>query len=180
MTKSRKELYPGWKMTYDQHSAYFWHLGKVYEAQGCRTAAEKEDMRKFVHLKAFGSVISAKAIDKMKMFDDFKAACLALTQPANLEAQLDQANMPLTRLKHGILNKFDEDFILSILCSARFKKNSLADLDGMSETELTQLRDTLCARSAGWCPVGTFNNAETAPVQASEPVKEVDGVLMPF
>jgi hypothetical protein len=136
-------------MTHAQHSAYFRLLESAYRAQGKTTAADKEEMRKLIHTRAFGSPISAKAIDHMKMFDDFKAECLAWSRPADLDAQKRQVEMPLIRLRHGILEKFDSPTILGLLCSARFKKQSLDDLNDMTEVELTQLRDTLCARTAG-------------------------------
>jgi hypothetical protein len=145
----RDKFFPGWKMTWDQHNAYFRLLEAACRAQGKRTAAEREELRQLIHSRAFGRPISAKDIDHLKMFDALKAECLALSQPANLEAQLRQAEMPLIRLRQGILEKFSEDRILGLLRSARFKRESLEDLGDMNEKDLTDLRNTLCARTAG-------------------------------
>jgi hypothetical protein len=147
--KRTGKFYPGWKMTWDQHSAYFRLLEGAYRSNGKTTAADKEEMRKLIHTRAFGSPISAKVIDHMKMFDDLKSECLAWSQPANVDAQKRQVEMPLIRLRHGILEKFDSPTILGLLCSTRFKRKSLEDLDDMNEKDLTDLRNTLCARTAG-------------------------------
>lgn len=169
--KRTGKYYPGWKMTWDQHSAYFRLLEGAYRAQGKTAAADKEDMRKLIHTRAFGSPISAKVIDHMKMFDDFKAECLAWSQPTNVAAQKRQVEMPLIRLRHGILEKFDSPTILGLLRSARFKRKSLDDLDDMNEKDLTDLRNTLCARTAGEVAVPVESDldgeeqSEDAPVE---------------
>jgi hypothetical protein len=169
--KRSGKFYPGWKMTWDQHSAYFRLLESADRANGKITAADKEEMRKLIHIRAFGIPISAKVIDHMKMFDDFKAECLAWSQPANVDAQKYQVDMPLIRLRHGILEKFDSPTILGLLHSARFKRDSLDDLNDMNEKDLTDLRNTLCARTAGEVAVPVESDlageeqAEDAPVE---------------
>ena len=143
----RSSRFPGWKMSWDQHNAYFWHLSNVYAALGLTTKEAREDMRQTIHFRAFGRPVSAKEIDHLTMFDAFKAECLALLQPDNMQAQLRIAQMPLIRLRHGILEKFSPDRIEGLLRSARFKVQSLDDLK--TEKDLTDFRNTLCARTAG-------------------------------
>jgi hypothetical protein len=157
-----QKFYPGWKMTWDQHNAYFWYLKQVYAVLNLTEKAAQEDMRKTIHTRAFGRPVSARDIDHLKMYDDFKAECLAILKPADVAAQVAQANMPLTRLRTGILEKFDSPTILGLLRSARFKKQSLEDLNDMDEEELTQLRNTLCVRTAGEVavPAGAFQGED--------------------
>ena len=147
--KRTDKFFPGWKMTWDQHSAYFYQLKQVYAVLKLTDKAQQEAMRKTIHTRAFGSPISAKEIDHMRMYDAFKAECLAIIAPTDMEAQLKQANQPLIRLRTGILEKFDSPTILGLLRSARFKRQSLDDLEEMNEKDLTDLRNTLCARTAG-------------------------------
>lgn len=66
MNPRRAKFFPGWKMTWDQHRAYFKLLEGVYLARGLQSAADKEAMRKVIHQGAFGAPISAKAIDHQK------------------------------------------------------------------------------------------------------------------
>jgi len=153
MSKRTNHFKPGWKMTLDQHNAYWYHLGRAAAARGLTTAAQREELREQIHMRAFGENISAKQIDHLKMFDDFKAECLAIYKPTDLGAQKRQVEMPLIRLREGILQKFDEDFILSILRTFRgdrFANATLETLETMSEKDLTDLRNTLCARESGW------------------------------
>jgi hypothetical protein len=158
--KRTGKFYPGWKMTWNQHSAYFRLLEGAYRAGGKTTAADKEEMRKLIHLRAFGRPVSAKEIDHLKMFDAYKAECLALSQPNNLDAQLLITQMPLIRFRTGILEKFDSPTILGLLRSNRFKRDSLDDLDTMNEKDLTDLRNTLCVRTAGWVEVSAPSVSE--------------------
>jgi hypothetical protein len=159
----RHDIKPGWKMTNDQHGAYWYWVNRVHRLPEFQTKPQAE-VREMIHLRAFGCNPSAKEIDHLKMYDDFKAVCLALTQPTNFGAQMRQAEQPLIRLRHGILEKFSEDRIVGLLCSTRFKRHSLADLDDMNEKDLTDLRNTLCARTAGEVEVP----AEVTPVELEE------------
>jgi hypothetical protein len=54
---------------------------------------------------------------------------------------------PLIRLRHAIL-QFPVAYVAGLLGSARFGGRSLDDLQDMDEKELTDLRNTLCARVA--------------------------------
>jgi len=145
MTRTDK-FFPGWKMTWSQHQKYFRLLDDVYRANNITSTDEKEQVRQAIHLRAFGRPISAKEIDHLKMFDAFKAECLAMTRPADLEAQLHQAEMPLIRLRVACRKLADEPYILALVQSPRFKKQSLDDSD-WTEQQLTELRNTLAARA---------------------------------
>ncbi len=125
----------------------YWNLlGQVYAAGQITTAADKDMQRRLIHRRAFGREgVSARDIDRMKMFDAFKAECLAWISPDNLNAQLRQVDQPLIRLRHRIL-EFPHAYVLGLLCSPRFQRQSLEDLNDMGEKELTDLRNTLCAR----------------------------------
>ncbi|MDE2106675.1 MAG: hypothetical protein KGL39_56185 [Patescibacteria group bacterium] len=140
------KFYSGWKMTWSQHQKYFRLLDDVYRANGITTAAEKEQVRRAIHVRAFGHPVSAKQIDHLKMFDSFKAECLAMSRPANLEAQLLQTEMPIIRLRHACRQIADEAYIAALVRSPLFKKKSLDD-DDWTEQDLTNLRNTLTARS---------------------------------
>lgn len=141
------KFFPGWKMTWSQHQKYFRLLDDVYRANGITMAAEKEQVRQAIHQRAFGHPVSAKEIDHLKMFDAFKAECLAMSDPANLDAQLQQAEMPLIRLRVACLKLADEPYIQALVQSPRFKKQSLDEND-WTEAELTDLRNTLAARAS--------------------------------
>lgn len=137
------KLYPGWQMTVDQHWRYISLCNQVYAALGLTKTADKEACRKRLHTHAFGEPISAKVIDHLKMFDAFKAQCLAILQPADLDGQLAQANMWRTRYKHAIRALADDAFWQAI-AHDRF---GTTDLDELSEEQLTQLRNTCAKRT---------------------------------
>jgi hypothetical protein len=171
MSRRPDKFYPGWKMTPAQHASYFNLLEGVYRAYVITKSADKETMRKKIHQQAFGRPVSAKDIDHMKMFDEFKAVCLAMSQPDNLDAQMHQAEQPLIRLRHAIL-KFSEAYTIGMLCSPRFKKHGLDDLNHMTEKELTDLRNTLSARSpksSSSSSSSSFSNQHPEPVEEGDP-----------
>lgn len=143
----RSKFFPGWKMTWSQHHAYFSLLDRACRAQGKTSAAGREELRKTIHEHAFGRPVSAKEIDHLTMFDTFKAECLALSRPDDMEAQLRQVNQPLIRLRHACRRLADEPYIDALVRSARFKKRSLDD-DDWTEEQLTELRNTLAARAS--------------------------------
>ena len=147
MSRRADKFYPGWKMTREQHASYWWHIGQCAKSLGLSTSAQREELRGTIHVRAFGANVSAKSIDHLKMFDDFKAQCLAILKPADLEGQLRQVEQPLIRLRHAIL-QFPVAYVAGLLGSARFKGRALADLNDLDEKELTDLRNTLCARVA--------------------------------
>ena len=131
-------------MTPDQRRLYFRLVDQVCILRGCRTTIQREECRKDIHARAFGRPMSAKEIDHLKMFDQFKAACLAILQPANLNAQLTQVGMERTRLKHAILAAAPVAYWQKI-SRDRF---GAVDLDELTDHQLTQLRNTLHARPA--------------------------------
>ncbi|MDE2021281.1 MAG: hypothetical protein KGJ13_13175 [Patescibacteria group bacterium] len=132
-------------MTWSQHQKYFQLLNDVYCANGITSSTEKEQVRQAIHLRAFGHPVSAKKIDHLKMFDAIKSECLAMSRPADLEAQLHQAEMPLIRLRVACRKLADEPYIRALIQSPRFKKQSLDD-DDWTEHQLTDLRNTLASR----------------------------------
>jgi hypothetical protein len=98
---------------------------------------------------------SAQDIGYLTEFDAIKKQLLAWAQPANLDAQVEMENMPRTRLMTRIL-EFPASYIIRMLGSIRFRHlrgvdpdqlPSLEDLQTMSEKDLTDLRNTLCARN---------------------------------
>src|ERR1019366_9217615 len=125
--------------------AYFWYLSQVYAVRGLGPKEEREDARKLVHLRAFGRPVSARDIDHLKMYDAFKAECLAILKPADVTSQVAQVNMPLTRLCNAIRELADEPYWQKIALD----KYGTSDLDELDEDQLTKLRNTLSARSGG-------------------------------
>lgn len=158
-------------MTVDQHNAYFYWLGRVYEARGCANQKEREAVRQEIHQAAFGAPTSAKAINHLKMFDDFKAACLAVLDPTNLEAQIRQAEMPKTRLMKAVRDLAPEAYYRH----EANRKFGVAELDLLDEGQLTELRNHLSARAAHlrWPP-----QASARPAAGRR--SEVDPELCPF
>jgi hypothetical protein len=148
----KPDLYPGWKMTPAQHRMYWNLLQRAHKAYDPDFSFL--DFRALIHVRAFGKNISAKEIDRMKMFDEFKAACMAVIQPDNLAAQVDIENMPKTRLIHRICHDFPASYILCLMNSPRFarcrqneQRAGVEDLARWTEKDLTDLRTTLCARN---------------------------------
>src|SRR5208282_3896576 len=96
------KFFRDWKMTVKQHRLYFRLLTDVYAVRCLTIQADKELLRQLIHQKAFGAPVSAKQIDHLKMFDAFKAECIAIIQDSSLEAQLRQIDQPLIRLRYSI------------------------------------------------------------------------------
>jgi hypothetical protein len=166
--KRADKFFPGWKMTPEQHGAYFRLLGQCYHAMGVTSTAEKEEARQLVHLRAFNRRgVSAKEIDHLKMFDAFKAACLAIIKPNDLQAQVDQANMDRTRLIHRISELAPE-----IYWRAEAKRKFGHDnLDLLSIDNLTMFRNHLSARASEivW-PEPVNQPADYPPINQPVPV----------
>ncbi len=136
--------YPGWKMSVDQHRAYWKLLSQVNRALALKTTEERERTRKLIHERAFGRPdVSAKEINHLEMFDAFKAECLVIAQPSNVTAQVAQVNQPLTRLKHAIRALAPDPYWQKI-SESRFHTR---DLDDLNPWQLEQLRNTLTVRS---------------------------------
>jgi hypothetical protein len=151
-----KPIYPGWRMTVEQHGLYFRLLDSVNRTLGLRTSAEREAQRKLIHLQAFGAPMSAKDIDPLKDFDAFKTQCLAILKPSDLGAQLRQQAMPRTRLLYAI-EQLARRISTSQVESAPLRSAYLGalmidryghcDLDRITDLdELTKLRNTLADR----------------------------------
>lgn len=77
--------------------------------------------------------------------DKVLAVFRAHSRPDDVAAQLRQIEQPATRLRHR-LREFDSAYLSKI---ARDKFGT-DDLDLLNEEQLTQLRNTLCARESGW------------------------------
>jgi hypothetical protein len=136
-------LKPGWKMYPKQASRYWREVSAVCHFLGVTGAQAQTEVRKRLHVQAFGEAISAKEIDHLKMFDDFLAACAAITRPDDLGTQMRQAIMGRTRLKKSIQLLADDEYWQRIALD-RF---NTTDLDLLSDEQLTQLRNTVRCRS---------------------------------
>ena len=115
----------------------------------CRTMGWNKNDRQ-LRLDTFSRVLgrrinSASEIGKLKEFDVLKAHLLALARPADLDAQLQQVEQPVIRLRFKIRELAGEEYIARI---ARDKFGT-ADLDQLNALQLEQLRNTLCARTIG-------------------------------
>ena len=100
-----------------------------------------------LRIKTFSEILgreltSASEIGYLKEFDKIKAQLLAWSQPDDLEGQLDMIRQPVIRLQTAILK------LAAPAYAARIAQDKFgtADLDELTETQLTQLRDTLAAR----------------------------------
>ena len=121
-------------------------MAELWPAAAAALGCSKEDReRRLTEIsRALGRPVdSASDIKTNRDFDQVKAHLLALSQPANLDAQVRQATMPRTRLIVGIRQRGEEAYIASI---SRDKFGTVAWED-LSEGQLIQLRDTLAARA---------------------------------
>ena len=127
-------------MTTSQNSLYFREWGRVRTA--CKQQGFPIPDRHSLHVKALG-------LDKSHLdftnadFDQVLAEFRALSQPDNLAAQLRQQDMPRRRLLYSIRRLADEPYWRAI---AQDKFGS-ADETRLDLAQLTQLRNTLAARS---------------------------------
>lgn len=117
---------------------------------------------KAFRLKTIGEILgreitSTKEIGRIKEFTAVKGQLLAWAQPDNLNAQMNIAEQPLIVLRHRI-RTFAEAFWRKISRD----KFGTDDLDELDENQLTQLRDTLCAREAGWSEARPANESDLA------------------
>jgi hypothetical protein len=162
MAKMKTALKPGWKMTETQVRLYWRMFAAICEAKGWR---QDDDHRREWHCLAGLGPCSAKTIDRMKGFDALKACWLAITQPANFNAQMAMQDQPRHRLITRIRADFPEAYVRCLVTSQRFKATCLEDL---TEKQLIDLRNTLCARK----PV----EFERQPAEAPSAVEEADNV----
>jgi hypothetical protein len=105
---------------------------------------------------------SFKEVGRLEEFDKVKAECLALSQPANVNGQIRQINQPLIRLRWKCRRMAPQAYREAIM-RARFHTTNLDDLD---EGQLTQLRNTLAARS------NSLRRRAQQPVLAGPPEDE--------
>lgn len=121
-------------MTPKQDALYWREWSKVRKAQ-------PDADRHALHVRALGDDKSHKDFSN-KEFDQVLAEFRAITAPADVAAQLRQLAQSKTRLIWSIRQKAPEAYWTTIAID-RFGTDDLADL---SESQLTQLRNTLAAR----------------------------------
>ena len=124
----------------------FWSLWKqVCQRQGWTAAAGygpdqvTTERRNILAQCGFDSLTK---VDPAKGFERVLQSLLALSDPANLTAQVRLSDMPRIRLKHAITALAPAAYTAAI-CRDRF---GTTDLDDLDEHQLTQLRITLAAR----------------------------------
>ena len=117
---------------------------------------------------------SLTQVDKLAGFDRLLAELAALTHPADIEPQLREQAMPLTRLKfacrtlagqivrHSPVLGNSDAYIRSIALD----KFGSVDLDALSEAQLIQLRNTLSARLSAKRRHSPAANPELAAISA--------------
>lgn len=136
---SKPSFPPGWKMTVDQRRSYWRMWGDICRVLGWEPTAEA---RYDWHEASGLGRCSVKEIDHLTGFDELKKYWLAVTQPANLQAQLAMAKMKCTRLMTRIRWSFPEALWKQI-SRDKFKTE---DLNELKEEQLEQLRNTCDAR----------------------------------
>lgn len=140
----KPEFAPGHKMTVAQRNAYWSMFGQVTDKMGWFELSPKElSARRYeLHERAGLGPISVKAIDHLKGYDAIKGVFLAILAPHDLNAQLRQEYMSCTRLIVAIRKQFPEAYWRAIMRD----RWGACDVDELTETELTQLRNTCVAR----------------------------------
>ena len=127
-------------MTALQNSLYFREWGRVRAA--CKEQGFPVPDRHSLHVKALGQDKSHLDFSN-EDFDLVLAEFRALSQPDNLAAQLRQQDMPRRRLLYSIRRLAAEPYWRSIAQD----KFGTADETRLDLAQLTQLRNTLAARS---------------------------------
>jgi len=108
---------------------------------GC-SAQDRDRRLEEISLALGRPVNSASDIKTNEDFDKVKARMLALSQPANVDAQLKQLDQSHKRLVYAIKGLAAPAYIVAI---ARGKFHT-EDWESLNEHQLTQLRNTLAAR----------------------------------
>lgn len=131
----------------------------------------KNDREKRIEIlsQALGrEITSANEIETNEDVDAVKAHLLALARPADLTAQLDQANMPRTRAIHAILGfGFSEQYIAAI-SEDRYGTQDWRSLDLSLLTGRGQLRDMLSNRARA-NKARAKQQLQTVPADEDEP-----------
>ena len=130
--------------------------------------------RHALHASALGEDKSHKDFSNAE-FDKVLQEFRAISQPANLAAQLRQINQPKTRLIFKIRQLADEPYIQALLESPRFKASTLEELD---EKTLTDFRNTCAARRSSRNRK-IKHSPETLADTEDVPVNH-EGVMVPF
>lgn len=106
------------------------------------------EKRLYLISRALGRVVaSANEIGGNKEFDAVKKELLAISRPADLDAQIKMENMPRTRMIKK-LEEYPEAYLLAIT-QDKFRISALYGdwRRDLSETQLKQLLYTLAARA---------------------------------
>lgn len=128
-------------MTASQNSLYFREWGRVRTT--CKEQGFPVPDRHSLHVKALGQDRSHLDFTN-EDFDLVLAEFRALSQPDSLAAQLRQQDQPRRRLLYSIRRLADEPYWRAIAQD----KFGTADETRLDLDQLTQLRNTLAARSA--------------------------------
>lgn len=133
-------------LTKPQQSRFWreWSQYKTTRKKTGDTDAQIENER--YQLLAQAGFESLTQVDPATGFDKLLAGLAALNQPADLNAQLRQANMPRRRLLYAI-NKLARNLTTRYLETILRDRFGHTDLDRLSLDQLTQFRNTLAARS---------------------------------
>ncbi len=149
-----------------------WSLCRRALRAGGLTPEEADATRHELHVKTLGVDISSTDLNDRQL-DLLLGAFRAISQPANLQHQLDAQSGPLRRLIHGIekLDKANPGYIAQILIDMAYSADwrKLTDID-----ELIKLRATLARRigeksKAAKRPKNTVGGESPRPLESSVP-----------
>jgi hypothetical protein len=127
-------------LTKPQVSRFFREWSAIVRANGW--SHDDSETRRHALLQRAGFA-SLTIVDKLSGFDRVLAEIKALSQPADLDAQLRQSNMPRTRLIYSCRQKADAPYIAA-LARDRFHTD---DWTSLPVESLEQLRNTLADRA---------------------------------
>jgi hypothetical protein len=163
-------------MTKKQYSTFFGHYWpQICEVKGW-AVDDREQRLEFISLAIGRMIGTAGEVDHLKDYDQLKAECLAVIDPANLSAQIRQLRQEQNRLVRKIQwlqvaqlaameegkegnfeerNAAAERFVLSIMrdkfhtediFSISYRREPRGPGEGLLKSDLETLRDTLAAR----------------------------------
>jgi len=124
-----------------QRTMLFSMFNRACQAANLTGSIARDQYREQLTIKVCGSLISWNDLTN-KQVDAIKGELLAILQPANLDAQLDQINQQRTRTLYSI-RRFPDQYVAKI-AQSKFGKTDLADL---TERQLRQLAMTLGNRA---------------------------------
>ena len=132
-------------MSPKQDKWYWREWGKV--SRFCRTHNLPQPDRHALHVQALGADKSHTKFDDDD-FDDVLSVFLAISEPANFDAQLRLTKMRRTRRVYAVRKLADEPYIRAITGGEDGTKGKFHtwDWEALSLDNLRDLRNTLCAR----------------------------------